>query len=101
MHRPKYEAADKFGKTVLAERIVTIIHESGGRFLKRGNDVWVEVDDIMAREKISHFFRKLRSIAPADSAKPSSEFIVVGPSSQGQVPVQDEFAASLVHLHDS
>ena len=106
MHRPQYEAADKFGKTILAERIVTIIQESGGRFLKRRNDLWVEVDEIMAREKISHFFRKLRSIAPAASAsnKLSSESIVVAPSSQLPmltVPLEDEFAASLVHLHYS
>ena len=62
MHREKYENANKFHKTEIAERIVSIIHESHGRFLKwEGNDGWVEVKHNEAREKISHFFRHMRS----------------------------------------
>lgn len=34
MSRPKYENANKYQKTEIAERIVSIIHESYGRFLK-------------------------------------------------------------------
>ena len=62
MHRAEYEAVGKFQKTIVAERIVNMIRESLGRFLKWEKDKgWVEVDDEAAREKISHFFRHLRS----------------------------------------
>ena len=66
MFYDKYEMANKYQKTDLAERIVHVIKESGGRFLK-GDDkkdpndnVWVEVDDMVARQKIAHSFRYLR-----------------------------------------
>ncbi len=61
MHLAEYERAGKFGKTEIAERIVSIIHESFGRFLKWEDQGWVEVDSEVARGKISHFFRHLRS----------------------------------------
>lgn len=62
MNYPRYESGitGKYGKTEVAEQIVRIIHESGGRFLKPENGGWVEVDDDAAREKISHFFRHMR-----------------------------------------
>ena len=60
MHWDKYEAAGKFQKTEVAERIVSIIHQSGGRFLKLEKEGWIEVTDHVAREKISHFFRHMR-----------------------------------------
>jgi hypothetical protein len=64
MHRPLYERAGKFQKTQIAARIVHLIHQSHGRFLKKENNsgCYYEVDDEMAREKISHFFRRLREI---------------------------------------
>ena len=61
MHRQRYEQATKYRKTEIAERIVKIIHESNGRFLKQEDGGWEEVADDVARDKISHFFRKLRS----------------------------------------
>jgi hypothetical protein len=62
MFRSKYEQADKHEKTDIAKRIVNIIHESDGRFLKfeEKEGCWVEVEDGMAREKISHIFRNQR-----------------------------------------
>ena len=61
MWQSKYEAAgNRYEKTEIAEKIVGIIHESNGRFLKRDGSGWVEVDDVAAREKISHFFRNQR-----------------------------------------
>ena len=57
----KREKANKHEKTEIAERIVSIIHESHGRFLKWDKDCWVEVEYSVAREKVSHFFRHLRS----------------------------------------
>jgi hypothetical protein len=61
MHQAKYEKANKFQKTEIAERIVAIVHESYGRFLKWEKGGWVEVEYDSAREKVSHFFRHLRS----------------------------------------
>lgn len=64
-NQEKYEAATKYEKTEIAERIVTMIYESYGRFLKWENkEGWIEVDRDAAREKISHFFRHLRSKKP-------------------------------------
>ena len=111
MYRPKYEAADKFAKTEIAERIVTIIQESGGRFLKRENGAWVEADDNMAREKISHFFRKFRGTAPLalDANKPLSKVSPSASSSSKRsssaspvdvalFPGKRAFTATLIHL---
>jgi hypothetical protein len=63
MHRESYEKADKSEKTKLAETIVSIIQGSNGRFLKQHEQkkgCWVEVDDLVARQKISHWFRHMR-----------------------------------------
>lgn len=73
MNKDRYEKADRFGKTVIAEEIVTIIHESYGRFLKWQKGGFVEVEQKVAREKISHFFRNSRgkpnSIMPTTAEK--------------------------------
>jgi hypothetical protein len=62
MHSDQYENANKAQKTVIAERIVAMVHESLGRFLKQeAQKGWVEVSDEVAREKISHLFRFHRS----------------------------------------
>eukprot|EP00934_Nitzschia_sp_Nitz4_P005604 Nitzschia sp. Nitz4//scaffold44_size153857//42605//46236//NITZ4_002709-RA/size153857-augustus-gene-0.2-mRNA-1//1//CDS//3329552121//5594//frame0 len=68
MFQTEYEQAGKFEKTKIATRIVNMIHESYGRFLKWNRNVWEEVDDDAAREKISHFFRHLRSKVPDGSS---------------------------------
>eukprot|EP00525_Craspedostauros_australis_P005031 CAMPEP_0198108244 /NCGR_PEP_ID=MMETSP1442-20131203/304_1 /TAXON_ID= /ORGANISM="Craspedostauros australis, Strain CCMP3328" /LENGTH=235 /DNA_ID=CAMNT_0043763473 /DNA_START=89 /DNA_END=796 /DNA_ORIENTATION=- len=47
-------------KTIIAETVLMMVKESGGRFLKRADDDmkgWVKVPDIAARKKISHTFR--------------------------------------------
>mmetsp|Transcript_77760 Transcript_77760/g.116955 ORF Transcript_77760/g.116955 Transcript_77760/m.116955 type:complete len:513 (+) Transcript_77760:269-1807(+) len=72
MYQHKYEHANKFQKTEIAERIVSIIHESYGRFLKWENDLWVEVEHDAAREKISHFFRHNRSKKPPTTLPPTA-----------------------------
>ena len=53
-------AANRSKKAEISERIVSIIHESGGRFLKWDDNGWVEVEDEMARDKIAHYFRNSR-----------------------------------------
>lgn len=69
LHRSEYEQAGKFAKTMIAERILDMIHASSGRFLKWEDFGWVEVDDRVARDKISHFFRHLRSKAAPSASK--------------------------------
>jgi len=60
--RSRYEVAEKWEKTVIAEEIVAIIKECSGRFLRPtvNGDGWVEVDKEIAREKVSHTFRSRR-----------------------------------------
>lgn len=61
-YRSKYESANNFEKTLVAELVLKIMKERGCRFLKKSDDAvgWVEVSDEVAREKISHAFRNLR-----------------------------------------
>jgi hypothetical protein len=73
MYRGKYEQANKYEKTEIAERVVRVIQESYGRFLKQEDGGWVEVDPDHAREKISHYFRRLRSIVPSPSSSSTSD----------------------------
>lgn len=62
MHQPEYEHCSKSEKTELAMRIVVMIKECDGRFLKKDRKTgWEEVEDTKAREKVSHFFRHLRA----------------------------------------
>jgi hypothetical protein len=62
MYGPKYEQAENHEKTDIAKHIVKIIHESHGRFLKfeENEGCWVEVENGVARQKISHIFRNQR-----------------------------------------
>ena len=65
MNREKYERASKYEKTQIAEKIVHLIRQSYGRFLKRDTEsggLWVETSTEEARKKISHCFRRLREL---------------------------------------
>lgn len=60
--RQEYAASKRGGKTIVCDKIVELIQKSGGRFLKRQDEnvhdgVWVEVDNSVARDKVSHGFR--------------------------------------------
>lgn len=66
MHYETYERANKFKKTEVAEHIVSIIRQSGGRFVKweKSKGGWVEeLEELIARKKIGHFLRYMRSKA--------------------------------------
>mmetsp|Transcript_17565 Transcript_17565/g.43226 ORF Transcript_17565/g.43226 Transcript_17565/m.43226 type:complete len:462 (+) Transcript_17565:1701-3086(+) len=57
----RYDGApNRARKAEISERIVGIIRESQGRFLKWEETGWVEVDDETARDKIGHYFRNQR-----------------------------------------
>jgi hypothetical protein len=59
-NRGTYENATKNEKTFLATRIVKIVNDGGGRFLKEDPSGWTEVTDDIARDKVSHSFRNKR-----------------------------------------
>lgn len=56
-----YEQAKKFDKMDIAKATVDQVHEYFGRFLKQEAAGWIEVDDNVARDKVSHAFRTRRS----------------------------------------
>jgi hypothetical protein len=64
MKQGRYEAAERWEKTLIAEEIISIIRDRGGRFLKQSsvnaNEPWTVVDADTAREKVSHTFRSRR-----------------------------------------
>mmetsp|Transcript_594 Transcript_594/g.1427 ORF Transcript_594/g.1427 Transcript_594/m.1427 type:complete len:752 (+) Transcript_594:258-2513(+) len=63
MHQKEYESCSKTEKTAIAERIIKMVKECGGKFLKKDRKYgWQEVPDNKAREKVAHFFRHLRAM---------------------------------------
>ena len=67
IHQQEYENHNKTEKTVLAERIINMVKECGGKFLKKDRKHgWQEVPDNKAREKVAHFFRHLRAVNPVN-----------------------------------
>jgi hypothetical protein len=59
-HQEVYNNARASQKTEIAELVVHYIRRLNGRFLKVGDAGWEEVEDVIAREKISHTFRDRR-----------------------------------------
>ena len=60
LHRDQYLQSKRFDKNVIAKKIVQIIKQSSGRFLRRAGeeqDYWVVVSDSDAREKVSTILR--------------------------------------------
>lgn len=63
--RDRYDGLRRSEKTALTHTIVSKIKRAGGRFLRQSQanpDLWEEVDDDMARVKVSHTFRSLRQL---------------------------------------
>ena len=96
MNHEEYEAAGKYAKTAIAEKILRIIHDSGGRFLqpakqpekslssntnskKRSSNsntqpaksasttAYEEIDHLTARNKVSFTYRTMRASAKKSS----------------------------------
>jgi hypothetical protein len=60
--RSVYEATDRREKTRIALVIVRMLKAKRSRFLKKNaSGIWKEVDEDMAREKVSHAFRTMRA----------------------------------------
>eukprot|EP00529_Nitzschia_sp_RCC80_P002194 CAMPEP_0113494020 /NCGR_PEP_ID=MMETSP0014_2-20120614/28893_1 /TAXON_ID=2857 /ORGANISM="Nitzschia sp." /LENGTH=897 /DNA_ID=CAMNT_0000387903 /DNA_START=253 /DNA_END=2946 /DNA_ORIENTATION=- /assembly_acc=CAM_ASM_000159 len=82
-YHSSYEDAKKFQKKKLAKRIVSIVHEYGGRFLKQDSHGagWVEVDETVACDKVSHAFRTRRTTAAASINSQANISSTLGSSS--------------------
>jgi len=50
-------ATSKQEKMHMTKAVVSIIHDSGGRFLKFKDDMWEEISTVAARDKVSHALR--------------------------------------------
>ena len=59
--KPRYEELKRTEKTLLAGDVVKKMKGQGTRFLRQIDGYWKEVDDSVAREKVSQGFRSLRS----------------------------------------
>lgn len=59
-HQPEYLGARKKDKALISKRIVRLVREKGGRFLRRDDSsgLWVEVGDRKASEKTSQALRE-------------------------------------------
>lgn len=71
----EYEEASKTKKTEIANKIISKIHEIGGRFLKQDkHNQWVEVQGAHARQKIGHWCRHMRhKVHKSRSVSPDHE----------------------------
>lgn len=59
------KSANRFQKTYMTERIISIVHESGGRFLKQDEKGgWIVAEEKDARNKVAHWFRHRRQRKP-------------------------------------
>jgi hypothetical protein len=56
----RYDGAKKIEKKSITEEMVNLVKASGGRFLKMDDSGWVEVSDVVARDKVSNAFRDRR-----------------------------------------
>ncbi|KAG7369630.1 hypothetical protein IV203_027376 [Nitzschia inconspicua] len=91
MNQDRYEAAERWEKTVIAEEIVSIIRDRGGRFLKPSKvnaiQTWEVVDIEAAREKVSHTFRSRRpkssSLSSTATAKRTKQNTTILPENFG------------------
>ena len=59
-YQDTYERAKKFQKMKISQHILASVAGYGGRFLRQEGAGWMEVDEIVAREKTAHAFRTRR-----------------------------------------
>ncbi|KAI2512181.1 hypothetical protein MHU86_2268 [Fragilaria crotonensis] len=76
-HQAEYLAAKKRDKALVSQRIVRLIRQNGGRFLRRTDDgLWTDVGDKKATEKTSQALREgldVRAYAAGKSPRRNSE----------------------------
>jgi hypothetical protein len=60
----RYHSSHKLEKTALTTGVVFAVKRASGRFRSKESGVWIEVDNAVAREKVSNLFRSRRKCAP-------------------------------------
>lgn len=82
-HQQEYLKARKREKVGIARRIVAIVHNNGGRFLKRTDNAqnWIEVTEKRAQEKTSQALREGLDVRN-NTIRPSKMIKEVRPSAQ-------------------
>lgn len=70
-HQPEYVGARKKDKAIISKRIVRLVREKGGRFLRRdaSSGLWIEVGDKKASEKTSQALREGLDVRAQASGK--------------------------------
>ncbi len=75
-YQDAYERAIKFQKRNISQRILEMVAEYGGRFLRQEGAGWIQVNESVARDKVAHAFRTRRvasgGVAPVVTPVPSS-----------------------------
>lgn len=65
---PEYQEAGIKEKSLIIAKVTRVVVNGGARFLKLDDVVWKEVDEKLAREKVSHSFRtRIRTNCSGDS----------------------------------
>jgi hypothetical protein len=76
-YRIEYQSKSKLQKTAMSNKVLKMIKDSDGRFLKKSSESgyhWVEVGDEVARDKVSHSFRtKTRRTSIRNESSPVSK----------------------------
>lgn len=86
-HQREYLSAKKKEKAAIARRIVSIVQDNGGRFLRKNGSTWEEVSDKKATEKTSQALREgldVRRKLGVKSPRRDSESSDEEPSSKRQ-----------------
>ena len=108
-YRGQYAQAGRCDKAILSEHLVDVIKRGGSRFLKRsdGDSDWIEVDDDVAKDKVSHGFRtktKTRRKAPAKTTstkpRPTAPISFEG-GLDSPMPISTQSQFSLVQNDDN
>ena len=112
-HQQKYWTANKNGKTFVLNRIVLLIRQKGGRFLRQGGDgLWTEIGDKKATQKTSQAMRRgldVGSFTAGKSSRTNGELIskdeldeanVTLPSTCVQLQ-EAQALASMIELHET
>lgn len=75
-HYSKYDEAPRCEKNVVCQWVYNLIHQQGGRFLKKdGRGGWETISEAKAIEKISHDFRNYRTRGPSSAVLKQEQVI--------------------------
>ena len=82
--KEQYDNSTKAQKRQIMEEILGLMKESGCRFLRKVKGGYVECDESVAREKVSHGFRNMRSKEKRDNVPDGVSLDVTGAEKKTQ-----------------